>query len=494
MSCATNAVRRGVTLIAAAGLVVACGGSDDGDSSDAAGAPADTERSERPVPATEAPAETDALDEERIEEAPVADARPVEGVLVSLLTFEFGLFDVARGTGDHHQLTIERPGYSDREHQPILANDGATAYTLVYTPLEGQEYSHDVGLAAVDRATGEGRLVTTLGIDRTDDESADLTSYELLGADEKTVWVQSRPFAESDPNLITYTGYDVGTGEEISVLTGVVQEGSAESGECEVSVRNPFLDSAGGLTAVSGQWPVAIDPASGEVTPLLAGCLDADEPTLATEVGVEAAETFMVVENELSLGSETLQTLADAIRLSVAADEMVEGDGSLWWVFNQNVSTFAGTEQVNVLAGGVVRFDLASQRIADVWPLGDAVGEWLPGDESGSYTALSQAQLHYLDGSLWIMDHRDNRPLLRVDATTGAVTEVAIETGDGFDRVTAQLIRNDPEAVWLDVTRWVTTETEDGGTSSSGEGFIDQVDIDADEIVLTVSQRDSIGS
>jgi hypothetical protein len=486
----TPTVRRLGALIAVTGLVVACGGSDDGNSSDTAASPVETEQEPR---ATDPPTGTETATGEEPDEDPAARAEPVEGVLVSLLSVEFGLFDVARRTGDHRELTIEGLGYTDRERQPILALDGSTAYTLTYTPLEGQQYSHDVGVAAFDRTTGEGRLVTSLGIDRTDDEAADLTSYEILGADEDTVWVMSHPFAESDPNLITYTSYDVGSGEEIIAHTGVVQQASAEGSECEASVRSPFLDSAGGLMAVSVQWPVAIDPATGEVTPLLAGCLDVPEPTLATEVGNEAAEMFMVVENDRPLEPETVQILADAVRLSVAAEEMVEGDGSLWWVFNQNVSTFAGTDPVNVLAGGVVRFDLATRQIADVWPLGEAVGEWLPGDESAGSTGLSQPQLQYLDGSLWIMDHRDNRPLLRVDATTGAVTEVAIEAGAGFDRVTAELIPNDPEAIWLDVTRWVTTHTEDGGTSSSGEGFIDQVDIADDEIVLTVSQRDIIG-
>ena len=73
------------------------------------------------------------------------------------------------------------------------------------------------------------------------------------------------------------------------------------------------------------------------------------------------------------------------------------------------------------------------------------------------------------------------------------VTEIPVEVGEGFDRVTAELIPNDPEAIWLDVTRWVTTETDDGGTSSSGEGYLEQVDIATNEVAVTVSKTDILG-
>ena len=66
----------------------------------------------------------------------------------------------------------------------------------------------------------------------------------------------------------------------------------------------------------------------------------------------------MVVRDDVVLQPDTLESLAGIAEVSVAGEEVVEGDGSLWWVFNQSVSTFQGEEQVDVLAGGVVRYDL----------------------------------------------------------------------------------------------------------------------------------------
>jgi hypothetical protein len=74
------------------------------------------------------------------------------------------------------------------------------------------------------------------------------------------------------------------------------------------------------------------------------------------------------------------------------------------------------------------------------------------------------------------------------------VTEIGIPVGEEYDGVAAELITNDPDALWLDVTRTVDGTSGDGGTTSEGQGFVDQVDLATDRIVLSVSQGEILDS
>lgn len=243
--------------------------------------------------------------------------------------------------------------------------------------------------------------------------------------------------------------------------------------------------------ALSFGWPVAVDTESGAVSPLVVGCLD-EAPTLLSLVGVDAAGEFFVPENPGSLDPDTIEMLAGSVEATVANGTFVEGDGSLWWIFNSNVSTLDGDEQISAVAGGVVESDLASRTVTNVWPLDEAAASWLVDADPPQVSTLSQADLRYLDGSLWIMDWREDAPLRCLHAGTGDVTEIVIPLGDGFDLLEARMISNDPEAIWLDVTRKVVTSDEDG-RSTNGEGFIDQIDVETETVVVTVAQGDILG-
>ena len=483
--------RLGAILAVAALTMVACGGSgdDSGDSAPITDQAASTD-AETGADDTATGNEPENGSDENGDDGSSSDGNgPVDGALVSLLSFDFGLFAVERGTGDFHEVTIDGVGFTDRQNQPILV--GNNAYTLTFTPLEGQSSSHTVGVSRFDRATGEGAQFVEIGADRTDDESPDLTSFTLLGADQASAWVQSSPFAESDPTLITYTAYDVDSGAETASLTNVVHEESGETGECSDGVRDTTVMGDGQLIGLSFRWPVSIDGTTGEVTPLVVSCLEFDQPSLLSVVGAGTAADYFVVDADAPLDSTTVESLAGIAELSVSGGTFVEGDGSLWWIFNTNVSTQVGDEFLTVIAGGVVQFDMTAGEIVNVYPLADAVGEFLPEEEFGDISTLSQMDLQYLDGSLWIMDWRKDQPLRRVDATTGTLTEIAIPLGEDYDSIETRLVSNDPEAIWLDVSRRVAAESDD--ESSFSLGFIDQIDIATNTFVVSVSQQDILG-
>jgi hypothetical protein len=470
----------------AAGLIVvaSCGGGsddDDGSRSDVTGVEPDS---------SVADSEDDNGDDSGgSEEDSSEEGGAVEGALVSLLSFEFGLYALERGTGEYRELSIDGVGFTDRETQPLLAGDAA--YTLTLTTLEGQSFSHEVGVARFELATGEGTEILQLGIDRTDDESEDLTTYEVVGADATSVWVRSGPFF-GDPAENTYTRYDIASGSVTATLTGLTYEEASDSGTCSDAVRDPIITPGGDFVALSFGWPVGVDTGSGAVSPLVVSCLD-EAPTLLSLVGADAAGEFFVPRNPGSLSPETVELLAGSVEPTVANGTFVEGDGSLWWVFNSNVAALDGDQQISTVAGGVVEFDLDSQTISNVWPLGDAAASWLDDAETLQVSTLSQADLRYLDGSLWIMDWREDAPLRRIDTGTGELTEIVIPLGEGFDLLETRMISNDPEAIWLDVTRRMVTSDDEGGRSTSGEGFIDQIDAGTDTVVVSVAQGEILG-
>ena len=231
--------RRSVAVFAAVMIVAAScgGGSDDDDRSGSTETAADPDSPDVDQDSSDGGGQEDG-DGERVEDDAGGDM--VEGALVSLLSPDFGLYALERGTGDHRELSIDGVGFTDRKTQPLLAGDAA--YTLTLTTLEGQSFSNFVGVARFELATGEGEgeEIVQLGIDRTDDESEDLTTYDFVGVDATSVWVRSGPFF-GDPAETTYTRYDIASGSEIGTLTGLAYEEASENGTCSDAVRDPII-------------------------------------------------------------------------------------------------------------------------------------------------------------------------------------------------------------------------------------------------------------
>jgi hypothetical protein len=131
-----------------------------------------------------------------------------------------------------------------------------------------------------------------------------------------------------------------------------------------------------------------------------------------------------------------------------------------------------------------------------VWPLGEASVTYLDDDGDDDITTVSTMSafdLRYIDDALWIMDHREDAPLRRLDPATGEITEITIEKGEGIDLTAAEMIFSDPEAIWLEVTRKVITSDDESGRSTSGTSHLERVDTVTGTITLSIPIADILG-
>ncbi len=77
--------------------------------------------------------------------------------------------------------------------------------------------------------------------------------------------------------------------------------------------------------------------------------------------------------------------------------------------------------------------------------------------------------------------------MLTLDPATGSVTRTVLELGDGVDYTSASLLNGDPNAIWLEVTRFTVTDNADGSRSSVGPRYIEHFDIASNQIDLSLA-------
>jgi len=414
----------------------------------------------------------------------------INGAVISLLSPELGLFAIDRATDAVTDLKMPGVGFVDRENQPMLIGDAV--YTMTRTTIEGQSFSNNIGLGKVDLASGEGSEIVQIGTDRETDDSQDLNEYALIGGDDTTIWVERSKFAESAGS--TYMSFDSESGAAGTEFTASEYDVTTDSGTCSGDFRDAIVASDGRIIGVTSGWPSVVDQANGEVEPLADWCSFDDSLVLSNLITASEFNDFATAEDGAPLPSDKAQQLVDFIETPISDNTMVEGDGSLWWVFQRNTAYQSGDASVAVSVGGIAEFDLTTNSVVNVWPFGPESVTFEAGEDGspGTVSSLSQADLRYLDGELWIMDSRDGAPLRVLDPATGELTLIEIPKKDGIDATSATLISSDPDSIWLDVTQWVVTVDDDELESKSGDGFIDQLDPATRTFVSSIDQNSII--
>jgi hypothetical protein len=235
----------------------------------------------------------------------------------------------------------------------------------------------------------------------------------------------------------------------------------------------------GTLIGLTNRWPATLDTSSGEVDLLVNWCDFDTRIDLSDLIAPEDIDEYAVTESGEPIPDDQALRILEVIEPTVSNGTFVEGDGSLWWIFSTNTGYTDGDDFISAHIGGIVEFNLATNLIVNVWPLAGETVTYDPADgddDIGSISSLTQADLRFLSGKLWIMDWRENAPLRVLDPATGELTSITLEKGDGVDFTTANLISSDPESIWLDVSRSTITSEDGELRSSLGIKYLDQVD------------------
>lgn len=474
---------RTALVLAAAAVIAACGGDDassDGDSPEpTVGAQSDETGAGSP-------------DQEPPDGQSAAEG-PVDGVVVSLSDFGLGLFAVNED-GTHRELSMDGVDFTDRNAPAIVADEHA--YILTLTAVEGQTFTHHVGIGRVDLATGAGTEIVRLGLDRPDDESTEGTRFELVGAGGGVVWAHSRTFGNDVDSMVTLHRFDANTGESLGELAGVRYDVELENAQCSADVVNLQVLPDGTLIGTVAGWPATVDSETGAVTPLVDYCgVSPDDLvpfTLGGHIGEAELDEFVVTDDGQPVAADRVEHYFSTFRtLDISDGEFALGnDGHLWWHHSTVLSGLEG-EQRGIL-GAVVRFDPSVGAIVEVHPLGEAAGRWLPEDATFDVATLSGADLTMVDDDLWIVDPAENASLLRLDPGTGTLDSYPVPVGDA-ELTDVELLGSTPGSLWLEVNRAVVTADDETGRSTAGTLFIDRVDTATGEFVLSTPVSEIIG-
>jgi hypothetical protein len=376
--------------------------------------------------------------------------RAIDGPLV--FVSGLGLFAVDRESGRGTRIDV--PGVDGIAIEPPPAVADGAAFVVTYKRLEGQSFSHSVRIARIDLATGEVRELAEVGVDRERDDSSGLTEYRELVAAAGDAWLVSNAFGSSTR---TITRFDGTTGERKAAVEAEGGRGWVTDGQ------RLFVFSNAGLQA--------LDPATGELSTLLASGTRLRE---ATVTGLDLAPLFKTRSGN-ALSSEDIEFVTgSAARLDGSTVRgggvpLAAGHGEVWMAWSTfGIQTRSGE---NVLGQGLLRFDLASERITAVVPLVGFGEHFLEGNSVSS----SVGDLAFQGHVLWATSPQSNGTVLRVDPQLLTATVVYEPCAGDFicnDADDVLFIRTDDQAVWLRFTRLVDM----GGGSRSGKVFLAGLD------------------
>ena len=431
-------------------VAAACGGDDDSGSA------------ETPPPA-DAASDDGATAED---ETTTTVGGPVEGALVSVLTFDFGLWALDPSGGEPFEVAVPDTGFSDRQAPALVSPDGSTAVVLVFTTVEGQTFSNEVGLGAIDLATGEGRLVAALGQDRPDDESTEFSSWELIGVSDTTAWIAENAAGVEGEALLAV---------DLAAGAATVAVAPSESRVRSAAVLdNTLYGEVNGTISRLG--------ASGWESLVTTGDLPVDQFVTPATIA-----DFAITRSGAPLEGEWADDLLRFLDLRPTVAGITASGDSLYWQFNENWTDAEGTD--SAIVGGFVEFDPATAQLTAVWPIGPSVGAFP--DENEISTA-SQGTWHSTAGTVWFADARDDGELLRLDPTAG-VTAFGFEPAAGADYTRIEALPSDPDGVWLILEDWTITQSDESGTSATGDTRFVLVDPDSGALVVEVDESDLIG-
>ena len=288
----------------------------------------------------------------------------------------------------------------------------------------------------------------------------------MVGVIGDTVWSTERVVADAGFSLV---GHDTATGAE---TVRHRFEGEAAPRHL-VIVGDAVVGQAGGDI-------VRIDLATGAVDVVVSFF---DAVSLGDIISPEELPAFVVTADGAPPDPGDVESILRVGEPSPQPGWVSDGT-SLWWVFDGFRTLERGGGAVY---GGVVRFDPTTADLTGAWPLGPRYGTFV--DETTTST-MAQAQLLVRDGIVWLADVRDDGELVRLDPATGEVTGVLSERSEDIDYTRLEMIGTDPDAVWVRVTRFVITSTDDEGTSASGTSTIERIDPATGQAVVAVAEAE----
>lgn len=391
----------------------------------------------------------------------------VDGPLVSVLSFDFGLWTLDSASGEGTELTVAGADYSDRGEPAVLSNDAATAYVVVYTDIQDQDFTKGVALGAIDLATGVGTKLAEFGQNRENDEASELTETRVVGAGSTLVWVEQSIFGSRGTTLI---GIDRVTGAEAA---RVAADPDSDARDALMLGDDLYARVGGVLSRVDG---VGWDPV-----------MDFGELALSSFLTPDDIVGYAVTDSGVPMSAEWVEAFLgfSSGNASPTGAGMVAGDGSLWWVW----SSISSRDDVTAILGGVVRFDPTSSTVSGSWPLGSSVGSF--GDDN-TVSTLSDGSFAWLDGRLWFADAREGGKVYRVDPEAGVEAfEIPVPIGIDFTKI--ELIATDADALWLEVEAWVIKTEDENGRTSSATTTLQRFDPETGTSVLVVDESDLTG-
>ncbi|MCB0993553.1 MAG: hypothetical protein KDB21_00580 [Acidimicrobiales bacterium] len=464
--------RRVVAILMALTLFAAACGDDDSDGPSGTDGASGTDAGGGTDDGADGPSGDGAAGEDGKESSTTdggAAGAPTGGPVVSLLTFEQGLFAIDRESGDARALEIPGVGYTERNAEPVRGEDGSV-YTITYTPVAETDFTYEVGLARVDGATGAGALLTSFGQNRADDEATELTEWRLVGVTSSTAWVVQNVFGANSQELI---GIELADG----------QESTRVAISAETPAYEPIVARGAVHAQVNGDIAV-FDPQAGTWDTVLSF----DGVSLGAFVDAADIGDYAVTSDGEPIGTDDVESVLSRTEPRPSGGAWVGTDDSIYWVFSELAGLTSGQTAV---VGGAARLDLTTGEIEAVYPLGESVATW---EEEGAYSALSQPTLQLLDGVLWIADSRENGSLLGLDVGSGELVVHEVPRDDGIDYTTIELLPTDPEGLWLLVGDWVIeSDGPSEGRSSSGTSYIERFDPATGEVLLSLREADIIG-
>lgn len=439
-----------LSLFAVALFAAACGGDDDSGSTE--------------PPAADVTSDED--DATSDDETSSTAGGAVEGALVSVLSFDFGLWALDPDGGDAFEVTVPDTGFSDRQDPALVSPDGSTAVVMVFTTVEGQTFANDVGLGAIDLATGEGRLVVELGQDRPDDESTEFSSWELIGVSDTTAWVVENAAGVEGEALVAV---------DLAAGTTTVAVAPADSRVRSAAVLdNTLYGEVNGTISRLGAsgWESLVTTGDLPVDPFVTPATIAD---------------FAITRSGAPLEGQWAEDLLRFLDMRPTAAGMVAAGDSLYWQFNENWTDAEGTD--SAIVGGFVEFDPARGELTAVWPIGPSIGAF---PDENEISTSSQGTWHTTGDTVWFADARDDGDLLRLDPASG-VTVFGFEPVPGADYTRIEVLPSDPDGVWLVLEDWTITQSDESGTSATGDTRFVLVDPDSGALVVEVDESDLIG-
>lgn len=422
--------------------------------------------------------DTDADIADAAVEAPAA-VGPLTGPLWTTGSFGLGLFTADPGSGQVQELQTNLvETLTDRNADPVVTADAV--YVLGGTLREGSDFSYDVKLLRIDRATGEFSELADLGFDRENDEATDRNSFSLQGAGGNSVFVTVRA---SSANEATWHHIDATTGAEIAQFPPPRYDLEDDTGTCSSTVQ-PEVSADGRLVALIDEVPGEVDATTGVIDALPGGRQCSDPSIGLSDVvsGPEELDAFSSYRDGVPVEWAGLDAFfwPDVSGSFAINDGFVSGEnGDYWWVFQSSQSTenFDELTPADALVMGAVQYNPDSGTVVNVFPLGEYAGEHLEVTDDNPYSVTTpQFELTWIDGRLVMIDIREDAPTLILDPATGAVTETAYEPGAGIDFVEAELLPTVPGELWVMVSRAVVVSDDDNGRTSTSTQFAERID------------------